>query len=120
MCVLAIYKDEHGNPVHDKRHIMVLGNKDPNQWTRGDCLAPMTTQSAVRLVASLTIEHNKFAQQGDCKNAFCNPFLPDDEVVIYPPLKDAHSPNLIHYGDSAKHFMEYVYHPSIGMICSDL
>ena len=28
-------------------------------------------------------------RQGDCKNAFCNSFLPDDEVVIIkPPLGD--------------------------------
>jgi hypothetical protein len=43
------------------------------------------TQSAVRLLVSLAINHNKFAQQGECKNAFCNPILPDDEVVIVLP-----------------------------------
>jgi hypothetical protein len=85
MCVLVTNKDEHGNPVHAKSCIVVLGNKDPHQWTNGDCFAPVETQSAVRLLVSLAIEHNTFAQQGDCKNAFCNPVLPDDEVVIVRP-----------------------------------
>jgi hypothetical protein len=85
MYVLVTKKDEHGNPVRTKSRIVVLGNKDPHQWTKGECFAPVVTQAAVRLLVSLTIEHNKFAQQGDCKNAFCNPVLPDDKIIIVRP-----------------------------------
>jgi hypothetical protein len=85
MCVLVTKKDEHGNSVRAKSHIVVLGNKDPHQWTKGECFAPVTKKAAVRLLVSLAIEQNKFSQQGDCKNAFCNPVLPDDEVVIVHP-----------------------------------
>jgi hypothetical protein len=45
----------------------------------------VVTQSAVRILVYLVIEHNKFAQQGDCKNSFCNPVLTDDEVFIVRP-----------------------------------
>jgi hypothetical protein len=45
----------------------------------------VATQAAVRLVVYLAIDHNKFAQQGDCRNAFCNPVHPDYEVVIVRP-----------------------------------
>jgi hypothetical protein len=119
MCVLVTKKDEHEKSVRAKSRIMVLGNKDPHQWTKNDCLAPIAPHSSVRLLFSLAIENNKFALQGDCKNAFCNPVLSGDEVFIVRPLKDAHYPNLIRSGDSAKHFMDYVDHPHIGMKCSD-
>jgi hypothetical protein len=72
MCVLVTKKDEHGNPVWAKSRIVVLSNKYPHEWTTCDCFAPVATQSAVRLLVSLAIKHNKFAQQGDCKNALCN------------------------------------------------
>jgi hypothetical protein len=85
MCVLVTKKDEHGNPVRVKSRIVVLGDKDPHQWSKGNCFAPVAAQSAVCLLVSLAIEHSKFAQQGDCKNSFCNPVLPEDEVVIVPP-----------------------------------
>jgi hypothetical protein len=37
MCVLVTKKEEHGNPVRAKSRILVLGNKDPHQWTKEDC-----------------------------------------------------------------------------------
>jgi hypothetical protein len=86
MCVLVIKKDEHGNPVHVKSRIMVLCNKYPHQWTKGDCFAPVATQAAVILPVYLAIEHNKFSQQGDCKNTFCNPVQPDYKLfIVHPP-----------------------------------
>jgi hypothetical protein len=86
MCVLVTKKDEHDNPVRAKSRIVVLGNKDPHQWTKGYWFVPVATQEAVRLMVSLAIKHNTFDQQGDCKNAFCNPVLPDDEVnIVRPP-----------------------------------
>jgi hypothetical protein len=86
MCVLVTKKDEHGNPVLAKSRIVVLDNKDPHQWMKCDCFAPVATQASIRLLVSLAIEHNKFAQQGDCKNAIYNPVLPDDDdVMVRPP-----------------------------------
>jgi hypothetical protein len=56
--------------------------------SKGDCFAPVATQSAVRILVSLAIEHNKVAQQIDCKNDFCNPVLPEDEVVLLCPPQE--------------------------------
>jgi hypothetical protein len=41
MCVLVTKKDEHGNHVRAKSRIVVLGNKYPHQWTKGECFAPV-------------------------------------------------------------------------------
>jgi hypothetical protein len=54
MCVLVTKKDEHGNPVWAKSRIVVLGNKDPQQWTKGNCFAPVATHVRVVLVAVLS------------------------------------------------------------------
>jgi hypothetical protein len=119
MCGLVAKKDENGNPIRAKSRIVVLGNKNPHQWSKGDFFVPVTNQSAVRLLVSLTIEHNKVSQQGDCKNAFCNPVLPEDEVVIVHPLADVHSPNQTQSGDYGRPYMFYVDHLNTGMICSN-
>jgi hypothetical protein len=119
-CFLVTKKDEHGNPLRAKILIVVLGNKDPRQWTKCDVFAPVATQTAVRLLVYLAIEHNNFSQQGDCKNVFCNPVLLDDEVGIVCPLQDVHFKNQICTGDSAKLCMDYIDHPNTGMKCSDL
>jgi hypothetical protein len=52
MCILVTKKDENGNPIRAKSHTVVLGNKDPHQWSKGDCFAAVATQSAVRLLVS--------------------------------------------------------------------
>jgi hypothetical protein len=44
MYVLVTKKDEHGNPIQAKSRIVVLGNKDPHQWSKEDYVAPVTTQ----------------------------------------------------------------------------
>jgi hypothetical protein len=120
MCVPITKKYKNGNPIRAKSHNAVLGNKDPHQWSKGDCFAPVTIQSAVRLLVSLAIEHNKVAQQGDCKNAFYNPVLPEDEVVIVrPPLEYVHSPNETHFGDYGKKCTIYVDNLNTGMKCSN-
>jgi hypothetical protein len=36
---------------------------------------------------SLAVSHCRILQQGDCKNAFCQTYLPDHELtIIRPPL----------------------------------
>jgi hypothetical protein len=122
MCVLVTRKDEHGNPVCAKSRFFVLGNKFPRQWSKGDFFSQVATHSAVRLLVSLAIEHNKFAKQGDCKNAFCNLVLPEDEVVIVrpPPPQVAPYPNLTRFGSYARHYTDYADHPNTGMKCSSL
>ena len=64
---------------------MVLGNKDPAHWTKADCYAPTVSQPIVRLMAALAVRNRTTLKQGDCKNAFCHPALPDDEIIIVRP-----------------------------------
>ena len=42
-------------------------------------------QSSVRLLASLAVQNRRVLKQADCKNAFCQPTLPSDEVVVCKP-----------------------------------
>jgi hypothetical protein len=57
--VLVTKKDEKGNPVRANSRIVVLGNKDPHQWYKCDRITPVATQSALYLLISLAIEHDK-------------------------------------------------------------
>ena len=85
MCVLTIKKDAFGVPDCAKICIVVLGNLETTAWTKGDCFAPVVAQSAVRLLASMAVENKCQLKQADAKNAFCQPTLPPEEVVIVRP-----------------------------------
>jgi hypothetical protein len=41
MAISKIKRDSHGNPVHAKYRIVVLGNLDPHQWSKADCFVPV-------------------------------------------------------------------------------
>ncbi len=43
----------------------------------------------MRLMVSLAVEQRRTHKQGDCKNAFCQGVLPDDETtIVKPPIGD--------------------------------
>ena len=85
MCVLTIKTDEFHNPVRAKSRIVVLGNLESRMWTTAECYAPVLRQDSLRLLTSIAVENQCVLKQGDCKNAFCQPHLPIDEVVIVAP-----------------------------------
>ena len=85
MCVFTIKKDAFGNPVRAKSRIVVLGNKDPTEWTKADCFAPVVSLPTVRMLTALVIQHQRILKQGDCKNAFVQADLPDKEVTVVKP-----------------------------------
>ena len=85
MCVLTIKTDEFHNPVRDKSRIVVLDNLDSRIWTTAECYAPVLRQDLLPLLTSIAVENHDVLKQGDCKNAFCQPHLPIDEVVIVAP-----------------------------------
>ena len=85
MCVQTIKKDSNGKPVRAKSRIVVLGNKDPVPWSKSDCYAPVVPQHIVRLLASLAVRNKTTLKQGDCKNAFCHPILPEEEITVVKP-----------------------------------
>ena len=85
MCVFTIKKDEFNNPVRAKSQIVVLGNHETIPWTKSDCYAPVLPPHAVRLLTALAVQHHTTLKQGDCKNAFCHPVLPEDEITMVEP-----------------------------------
>ena len=76
-----------GNPNRAKSRIVALGNLERHVWSREDRYAPVLSSSAARLLLSMVVEDGGKLKQGDCKNAFCNGILPDDEIcIVKPPL----------------------------------
>ena len=85
MCVLLIKKDEMFNPLHAKSPIDVLGNHEDRVWTKPEKYAPVLRPDSMRVMVSLAVEKCRTLKQGDCKNAFCQGILPDDEITIVKP-----------------------------------
>ncbi len=82
MCILTIKKDEMMNPHHAKSCIVVLGNHEDRVWTKPEKYAPVLRPDSLRLMVNMAMECHTVLKQGDCKNAFCQGILPDDEVTI--------------------------------------
>merc|ERR1712025_1271453 len=87
MSLLTIKPDEEGNPARAKPRIVALGSLEQKAWPREDRYAPALSGSAARLLVPMAVEDGRRLKQGDCKNAFCNGILPEDEAIIAkPPL----------------------------------
>jgi hypothetical protein len=87
MCVFTVKKDSHGRPHRAKSCIVVLGNKDPTEWSKADCFAPVVSLPVVRMLTALAVQHKRTLKQGDCKLAFIQATLPPDELtVVKPPV----------------------------------
>ena len=87
MNLFTVKKDKEGNPVRAKSRIVVLGNLERRMWDKVDTYAPVINASANRLLVSMAVEDGRVLKQGDCKNAFCQPEMPDDEITIVRPPK---------------------------------
>jgi hypothetical protein len=89
MCVLVIKHDKDGNPIRAKSRIVVLGNFEDRIYDKSQRYAPVLKYSSLRLLLAKAVPAKRVLQQGDCKNAFCNAKLPDDELtVVKPPAGD--------------------------------
>eukprot|EP00956_Cyclotella_meneghiniana_P020999 scaffold37679_cov76-Cyclotella_meneghiniana.AAC.13 len=89
MCVLVIKHDKDGNPVRAKSRIVVLGNHEDRIYDKSEKYAPVLKYSSLRLLVAKAVRAKRVLQQGDCKNAFCNAELPEDELtVVRPPVGD--------------------------------
>eukprot|EP00978_Attheya_sp_CCMP212_P011740 scaffold29154_cov53-Attheya_sp.AAC.1 len=86
MCVQTVKKDEDFNPDRAKSRIVIIGNHEARYWSNADKYAPVLSQLGLRLLTSMAVQHKRRLKQGDCKNAFCQATLPDDEpTIIHPP-----------------------------------
>ena len=53
MAISTIKYDGDGNPDRCKYRIVVLGNLDPNDWSKSECFAPVLSQMELRLLLSI-------------------------------------------------------------------
>jgi len=88
MGILSVKKDATGCPARAKSCIVILGNKDPTAWTKADCYAPVVALPIACMLAALAVQHRQTLKQGDCKNAFIQSCLPEEEVTIVRPPSD--------------------------------
>ena len=73
------------NPTCAKSRIVALGNLEKQIWSQENRYAPVLSATAARLLTSIAVEDGRRLKQGDCKIAFCNGILPDDEIYIVKP-----------------------------------
>jgi hypothetical protein len=93
MCFLAIKSDKMMNPHCAKPCIVVLQNHKEKIRSKSDNYAPVLHPDTMRLIVSMAVERQGTLQQGNCKNAFCQGFLPPDEItIVKPPIVDPDAP----------------------------
>ncbi len=80
--VLTIKKDKMMHPIRAKSCIVVLGKHEDRVWTKPEKYAPVLRPDSMHLIVSMATECQCFLKQGDCKNAFCQSILPEDEITI--------------------------------------
>ena len=85
MNLFTIKPDMDGNPRRAKSYIVGFGNLKRRIWSREDKYAPVLSSTASRLPVSMAVDDGCKLKQVDCKNAFCNGILPDDEICIVKP-----------------------------------
>jgi hypothetical protein len=86
MCIQTVKLDEFGNPIHAKSRIVALGNYEDTPWTKIEKYASVICKESCRILTSIAVGMGQSQKQGDCKNAFCHPVLPENEkVIIWPP-----------------------------------
>ena len=85
MNIFSIKPDMDGNPNKAKSRIVALGNLERRVWSREDKYASVLSFTAARLLVSMAVEDGRRLKQADCKNAFYNGILPEDEICIVKP-----------------------------------
>jgi hypothetical protein len=87
MCVQTVKPDENGDPVRAKSRIVALGNHEERVWSKSEKFAPVLRGESSRVMTSMAVQAGRREKQGDCKNAFCQSYLPKDETIIIRPPK---------------------------------
>ena len=85
MNLFSIKPNMDGNPNRAKSRIVTLDNLEQRVWSREDKYAPVLSSTAARLLVSMAVNDGRHLKQADCKNAFCNGVLPEDEIYIVKP-----------------------------------
>jgi hypothetical protein len=89
MCVLSIKHDKNLLPLHAKSHIVVLGNHEDRVWSKSNQDAPVLWSDSLRFLVTMAVSKHRPLCQGDCKNAFCQGVLPEEEItIVWTPSGD--------------------------------
>ena len=81
MCVLVVKPDKYGTPQRAKSRIIVLGNNEDYMYSKSARYAPVLKYLTLCLLTACVCSKHRVLQQADCKNAFCQVILPDDERI---------------------------------------
>jgi hypothetical protein len=87
MAVQTVKKDENGALDRAKSRIVALGNFEVRVWEKSEKFAPVLPDESSRVMTSMAVQSGRREKQGDCKNAFCQSYLPKDETIIIRPPK---------------------------------
>ena len=82
MCVLVVKNKKYGKPLHSKSCIFALGSFEDRLYQKSQRYAPVIKYISLRLLVAKAVGNKHILQQGNCKNAFCNENIPDDEVTV--------------------------------------
>ena len=77
--------DKDGKTLRSKSRIVILGNFEENLYQKSQRYAPVLKYSSLLLLTTKVVGDKHILQQGDCKNAFCNASLPENEVTVFQP-----------------------------------
>jgi hypothetical protein len=93
MAIATIKYDGNNKPKRVKYRIVVLGNLDYHNWSKGSTTAPIMSQLELRFLTSMAVFHKCTLKNCDVKQAFVQSSLPDDEeYYIKPPVGCPRSP----------------------------
>eukprot|EP00957_Ditylum_brightwellii_P162535 12376966-Ditylum_brightwellii.AAC.1 len=65
IALATIKSDEYGKSQQVKHCICVLGNMDPNNWSKHDCFAPVMTQVEMHLLVAAAVQLKRTVKGGD-------------------------------------------------------
>jgi hypothetical protein len=85
MAIATIKTNSDGQPERAKYRIVALGNLDPHEWSKQDCFAPVLSQQELRLILALSARNKCIPKTGDVSQAFCQSYLPKDEIYVCRP-----------------------------------
>ena len=89
MCALVVKNDKDWKSLCTKSWIVVLGDFEDRLYQKSQRYYLVLKYSSLRLLIEKAVGDKQIIQQCDCKNAFCNATLPDNEFrVIRPPIGD--------------------------------
>ena len=87
MCILVVKNEKDGKPLRAKSCIVFLGNFEDRLYQNSQRYTPFIKYVSLRLLTAKAVGEKRILQQGDCKNAFCNVTLSENEAtVIRPPI----------------------------------